>query len=171
MTRPIKTESPRHTEAFERYYAMGRDRSYARLSAEIGVDENTIKLWGRSFNWQERLDARDREIASKVREQSTKSSMIDRGKRRKAAEYAFIQWFNDLKAGKHKTKFDDFKELFQFMEAEDRERDGTYLTLTSTPEQIVAFFDMLTNTEWDEINRILRARTAVGGDDVPPSKD
>ena len=163
MPRLTKTELPRHTQAFERYVAMGPSRSYARLATELGIDVDTVKLWGRSFAWQERLDARDREVTNEVRTQSTRTAVVDRAKRRRAAEMGFVQWVNDLKAGKLKPKFSDIKDLVQMMETEDRQHDKSYLTSTSTPEQIVAFLDNLTTEELDAVLRLCAARGHIPG--------
>ena len=62
MPRLLKTEQPHHRKAFERYYALGDQRTYARLAAEIGVDVSTLKLWGRSFGWSQRIGERDAEF-------------------------------------------------------------------------------------------------------------
>ena len=163
MPRLIKVESPRHTEAFERYYAMGRDRSYARLAAELRVDEDSVKLWGRSCGWRERLDARDQEISREVRQQSTKSAVIDRTKRRKAAEMGFVQWVNDLKAGKLKPKFSDFKDLFLMMEAEDRDSGAGGLSNKSTPQQIVAFLESLSADQLTEVIQLMTLKRQIPG--------
>lgn len=163
MPRLLKAESPRHLQAFERYFAMGQERSYARLAAELGVDEDTVKLWGRSFRWQERLDARDRDVAHQAREQGTRTAVIDRVKRRRAAEMGFVEWVNNLRAGKLKPKFSDLKDIVQMMESEDRGLEKGALTLNSTPEEIVAFLGNLSTQELDEVVRLCRARDRDSG--------
>ena len=163
MPRLIKVESPRHTEAFERYYATGRDRSYARLSAALSVAEDTVGLWARSFRWRERVDARDQEVTREVREQGTKSAVIDRAKRRRAAEMGFVQWVNDLKSGKLKPKFSDIKDLFAMMESEDRARERGGLDSHSTAEEIATFLLGLDPELLRAVIQILRMKGHVPG--------
>ena len=55
-------ENPNHIKVFELYYAMGSDRSLAKLCQKYPNDMPkliTLKSWSKAFNWQERVEQRD----------------------------------------------------------------------------------------------------------------
>lgn len=62
----LTTELPHHVEAFERYYALGDRRTYQLLAQETGLDLDSIKLWGRSFDWMRRIEERYAEAARQL---------------------------------------------------------------------------------------------------------
>lgn len=71
-------ETERHRRAFEDYYALGDNRSLPKLRDEytkkaLLTGENvpaidTLKKWSRTFNWQERILLREKEVADKLSE-------------------------------------------------------------------------------------------------------
>lgn len=62
----IKSETPRHREAFEAYYAMGQERSHEKVATMFGVNSQSIKNWSESFGWKQRVKQRDLEVMSKI---------------------------------------------------------------------------------------------------------
>lgn len=44
--------------AFEIYYALGDERSYAAVAEKLGMSTSTIKQWARKFGWRKRLNHR-----------------------------------------------------------------------------------------------------------------
>jgi hypothetical protein len=62
-TRLLAKERAHHARAFEHYYGLGEQRSYDRVAAEFSVAASTVKLWARSFGWQDRVKERDLVVA------------------------------------------------------------------------------------------------------------
>ncbi len=54
-TRTLAKEQPHHEKAFEYYYGLGEKRSYNKVAKEFNVSVSTVKLWGKSLRWKERL--------------------------------------------------------------------------------------------------------------------
>lgn len=63
-------ETKRHGDAFDVYYTLGADRSYAEVGRKLGVSKTSIEKWGREFNWKERVILRDLEINKKVEDKT-----------------------------------------------------------------------------------------------------
>lgn len=53
-------EKPKHDIAFEKYYDMGENRTLKELSEETGIHKQTLSTWKNSFNWEEKIDNRDK---------------------------------------------------------------------------------------------------------------
>lgn len=69
----VKEESPEMKNAFEIYFLMGDDRSYRKLSKQLGKGVTTISNWARSFDWQTRIDARDKQVDQIVEHRNNKT--------------------------------------------------------------------------------------------------
>lgn len=52
-------ETPKHKEAFRKYYNLGNSRTLASLADHFGITERTAKQWSREFHWQDRIAERD----------------------------------------------------------------------------------------------------------------
>lgn len=59
-------EQAHQVKAFEYYYSLGESRSYAKIATEFNVSPSTVKSWGRSFGWKQRLKERDLEVAREI---------------------------------------------------------------------------------------------------------
>jgi len=70
MPRTIQTETKRHIEAFDYYYALGENRSYPQVADKFTVSETSVKIWSASFNWAERIKVRDIENGRKLMEKT-----------------------------------------------------------------------------------------------------
>jgi len=64
-------ETLRHKNAFELYF---KTRSIREVAKEMGVSKNSVDNWNREFNWQERVEKRERLIADKVEEENPKQA-------------------------------------------------------------------------------------------------
>lgn len=64
------------TEAFEHYYNLGNKRNLLLLSKKIGVDFETVKGWSDGYAWDEKVEARNKEI-DRVFEQEYKRRTFD----------------------------------------------------------------------------------------------
>ncbi len=56
-----RRETPEQLKTFEAWYESGR--SFRKISEKLGVRESTLYGWAERFNWHERADARDAEVA------------------------------------------------------------------------------------------------------------
>jgi hypothetical protein len=52
-------ESGQAWQAFQLYLSLGIERSYEKVRQQLGKSRTIIERWGREWNWQERLRARD----------------------------------------------------------------------------------------------------------------
>lgn len=50
------------SEAFETYYTLGTQRNLLRLANVTGQDFETLKNWSDGYAWDEKIEARDREL-------------------------------------------------------------------------------------------------------------
>ena len=67
---------PTPAEAFERYYALGVKRSVFQLSKLIGIPFETLQSWADGYAWDEKVEARDRDV-NRVYEQVYKQRTLD----------------------------------------------------------------------------------------------
>lgn len=61
-------ETKEKLEAFEYYYQLGKTRTLEKVAKKFGKNLSTIKRWSRQFDWQKRIDERDRAIAERAAE-------------------------------------------------------------------------------------------------------
>jgi len=66
--KPVKSrETPRQLEAFERYVSLGKERSLDKLKQVYKEYRmGTLGLWSGKFDWQNRVEERDKQIAEKA---------------------------------------------------------------------------------------------------------
>lgn len=83
-------ERKTHADAFEAYYAMGHARSLTRLSEQLGVSRSTLRNWSASFNWQELIEERDRDVATQVASRSVRTEVQERSKQRQLIELGLV---------------------------------------------------------------------------------
>lgn len=60
-------EKGKHLQAFEYFYGMGIKRTLKKLSDELDIPIATLKRWARDFNWNARVDRRDREVVDEMK--------------------------------------------------------------------------------------------------------
>lgn len=63
-------------EAFEQYYLLGVKRNVLKLSKIVGIDFETLQNWADGYAWDEKVEARDREV-NRVFEQVYKQRTLD----------------------------------------------------------------------------------------------
>lgn len=73
-------------EAFCIYRDIGTERTYKKVSKELGKSDTLIERWGRTHNWIERARAWDNEQDRIARIQQTKEIQAMRKRQRKTAE-------------------------------------------------------------------------------------
>ncbi|HEX5130909.1 MAG TPA: hypothetical protein VFX92_00330 [Candidatus Krumholzibacteria bacterium] len=112
-TRLLAKEQAHHTRAFEHYYALGEQRSYERVAAEFSVGSSTVKLWARSFGWQERLHERDLEIAREVADRTVTGEVDRRARSLQIVHMALVQLAKAIAEGDIRMTLNDLDKLIR----------------------------------------------------------
>lgn len=73
----VSIEKLRHKEAFEHYYGLGIKRNYRTIASVFKVSPHTIEQWGKDFNWQKRVEKRDKENAKALVKRTDKKVRKD----------------------------------------------------------------------------------------------
>ena len=100
MVQPLKNETVRHQSAFDYYYALGDDRSYAKVADQFNVSIGTINRWAGSFAWQRRVVERDHKISLQMQRETDKQILNDRKAYRNIIKASIETYINNLKKGK-----------------------------------------------------------------------
>lgn len=69
-------ETKRHGDAFDYYYSLGAQRSCQQVGIKFTVSRNSVQIWKREFNWDQRVIQRDLEINKKV-EDKTNTAIVN----------------------------------------------------------------------------------------------
>ena len=109
MVQGLKKETLRHQEAFDYYYSLGDDRSYAKVAEKFNVSLGTITKWAGSFSWQRRVVERDRKIALQMQREMDKQILEDKKQYHSIIKASISMYIKNLKAGK--VKIDSVKDL------------------------------------------------------------
>ncbi len=51
-----------HSEAFEYYFNLGNSRNLLKLAKQTSIDFDTLQRWSEVYAWDEKIQARDREV-------------------------------------------------------------------------------------------------------------
>jgi len=70
-------ETQLHKDAFEHYYSLDYERSYAKVAMKFGRSAKTVEKWGAEFKWQDRVDQRESDRRKKAAEQSAVENEVD----------------------------------------------------------------------------------------------
>lgn len=92
-------ETLRHREAFEHYYALGEKRSLASLASHSGVTLRSINRWNTAFGWQDRVLARDRELADAIEKKSKAATLATKIEYRKLIQASLAPMVKQIKQG------------------------------------------------------------------------
>jgi transposase len=111
--RLVAREQDHHERAFEFYYRLGGERSYQRVAQEFQVSEGTVKLWGRSFGWKERVRERDVDIAREVAGRTLSDEVSHRERNVKILQMAMIQLAKAIVDGRVKMTLADLDKLIR----------------------------------------------------------
>ena len=72
----LKTETPRHVQAFEYYFGLGdENRSFKKVAEYFKVALSTIQQWNESFNWQRRIEIKNNEIKKEIQKQAKQENL------------------------------------------------------------------------------------------------
>ncbi len=145
-TRTLVKEQAHQEKAFEFYYAMGERRSYEKVSAKFGVALSTVKLWGKSFNWKERIRERDIQVAREMATRALSDEVSRRERSLQIVQMALVQLAKAIAEGKVKMTLGDLDKLIR-LEA--------FLSDLPDSRQEVIFAD-LKNKSTEELREMMR---------------
>ena len=100
MVQSLKKETLKHQEAFDFYYSLGDNRSYAKVADKFNVTIGTVTKWAGSFSWQRRIVERDRKIALQIKREMDKQILQDKKNYRKIIQATINKYVENFKAGK-----------------------------------------------------------------------
>ena len=167
MPRLLKTEQSQHHLGFERYCALGEKRTYAQVASEMGVDPTTVKLWARSFNWQERVHARDLELARQIADKTLKTGLDDRARRRKLIDLALAKLFRAIAEDRVKYQISDLERIVRLVEEWDASGKWSGKPPRFDPHEIVEYLTSLCAADLIAAYRIMRAQLVEVYPDYP----
>lgn len=104
-------EEAKHKKAFEAYYASGESRSLVRLAKRLGVAKNTVKNWSVAFNWTERIEQRDREVARVVQSRTIKAEVEAGVRNKQIVQLALVTLARQIAEGKVRGTLSDLDKL------------------------------------------------------------
>jgi len=113
MGQGLKKEGAKQQRAFESYYALGFGRSYGSVAKDLGVSLATVKLWGRSFGWQERVRERDLDVARAVADRTFKGETEEKGQQLQIVRMAMLHVAKAIAEGKVKVTIGDLDRLIR----------------------------------------------------------
>lgn len=93
------TETLRHKDAFEFYYALGEKRSYKQVAERFGTSKTTVYNWANRYNWAERIEQRDIEIARQLEQKTNTTITNEKARYRTIIKRAIHQFAKKLDQG------------------------------------------------------------------------
>jgi hypothetical protein len=139
-------EQPHQVRAFEYYYGLGQHRSYEKVAAQFGVAISTVKLWGTSFGWKERIRDRDLEIARELATRTLGGEVSRRERNTQIIQMAILQLAKAVAEGQVKMTLSDLDKLIRLESYLNDEPD-------SRREIIIGDLKNKTDQELEEIVR------------------
>jgi len=79
-------ETLEHKQAFDFYYTLGKSRSLPQVGHEYNVSLNAVKKWSKAFQWQKRIQNRDKKIAKQLEKVTDQSIVEIKGRYSRVAE-------------------------------------------------------------------------------------
>ncbi len=148
MTAPrtLAKEQPHHEKAFEYYYALGEKRSYERVAKEFNVSPSTVKLWGKSLRWKQRLKERDLQVAREVAGRTLSDEVSHRERNLQIVHMALVQLARAVADGEVKMSLGDLDKLIRL---------ESFLRDEPDSRQEVVFGD-LRNKSREELREMVR---------------
>lgn len=111
--RKLVREQPHHEKAFEHYYALGEKRSYEKVAREFNVSPSTVKLWGKSLRWKERLKERDLQVAREVASRTLADEVNHRDRNLQIVRMALVRLAKAVVDGQVKMALGDLDRLIR----------------------------------------------------------
>ncbi len=150
-SRTLVREQPHHEKAFEYYYALGEKRSYEKVATEFNVSHSTVKLWGKSLRWKERLRERDLQVAREVAGRTLADEVSHRERNLQIVHMALVQLAKAVADGQVKMALGDLDRLIRL---------ESFLRDEPDSRQEVVFGD-LRNKSREELQEMIREEMEV----------
>lgn len=144
--RALVKEQPHHEKAFEHYYALGEKRSYDKVAKEFNVSPSTVKLWGKSLRWKERLKERDLQVARELAGRTLADEVSHRERNLQIVHMALVQLAKAVADGHVKMALGDLDKLIRL---------ESFLRDEPDSRQEVVFGD-LRNKSREELQEMVR---------------
>ena len=142
----LNKEQAHQEKAFEYYLALREQRSYEKVSKKFGVGLSTVKLWGKSFNWKERIKKRDLQVAREMANRALNDEVTRRERSLQIVQMALVHLAKAIAEGKVKMTLADLDKLIR-LEA--------FLSDQPDSRQEVVFAD-LKNKSTEELRAMMR---------------
>ncbi len=139
MTKPPAppSEQEHHRKAFELYASQGGSRSYQKVAEALNVSVASVKQWGRTFGWRQRLRERDAEATRQIADRPAHSGLDDRSRDLKIIHMAKMKLTRDIAEGKVKGKIPDLEMLIRLEEyLADSQEDSITSLLRRLPDEL-----------------------------------
>ncbi len=111
--RLLVKEQPHHETAFEYYYGLGEKRNYQKVAIEFNVSTSTVKLWGKSFRWKERLKERDLEVARHMASRTLSDEVNHRERNLQIVQMSLVRIAKAIVDGEVKMTLSDLDKLIR----------------------------------------------------------
>ncbi len=157
--RLLVKEQPHQTKAFEFYDSLGESRSYEKVATEFQVATSTVKLWGKSFEWRERIRDRDLDVAREVANRTLDDAVSRSERNMQIVRMAVFQLAKAVAEGEVRMTLSDLDRLIRLEaflsdEPESRRQIVIHDLKYKTDEELQAIID-------DEIASIEKIKLTV----------
>ena len=149
--RELVKEQPHQQKAFEHYYSLGEHRSYRKVAAEFGVAESTVKLWGKSFRWKERIQERDLQVVREVASRTLDVEVSRRERDLQIVQMAVLQLARAIAEGDVKMTLSDLDRLVRL---------GAFLSNEPDSRQEIVISDLSGKSD-EDLRNMLREEIAL----------
>lgn len=125
-------EQGHHTKAFEYYYSLGDERTYPQVAEKFGVSIQSIKLWGRKFDWRKKLSEREVEVARAMATKSIDAEVSSRSRNKQLIQLALVQLAKAIAEGKVRMNLADLDRLIRLESFLDQGVDSRHELVIQT---------------------------------------
>ena len=112
-TKPLAKEQAHQEKAFEYYYGFGEKRSYKKVSKKFGFALSTVKLWGKSFGWKQRLMERELQVAREMATRTLNDEVSRRERSLQIVQMALVHLARAIANGQVKMTLADLDKLIR----------------------------------------------------------
>ena len=150
-SRLLRKEQAHHERAFEFYCSLGEHRSYDKVAKEFIVARSTVRLWGKSFAWKDRLQKRDTQLARELASRTFTDEVSRRERSLQIVQMGLLSVAKAITEGEVKATMADLDRLIR-LEA--------FLSNEPDSRQEVVFAD-LKGKSAAELKAMIRAEMTI----------
>lgn len=108
----VMRETTEQQQAFNIYYNLGMERSYAKVAMRIGKSLSSIEKWGKIHKWTERVEKKEAEKQTKIVEKQNIENSVDFIQRNlKIVKKGIADHLTQIQAGKMKCTYSNLETL------------------------------------------------------------